>query len=212
MLHRWRSALGLCMAAAMVLLGGCSATSTQNEPAGTAAPSVQNEGVADYRIGPGDQLRIFVWNNPDVSAEVPVRPDGLISTPLVEDLLAAGKTPTELARELERRLSEYIRSPQVNVIVQQFRGTISDQIKVVGEAANPRALPYRANMTVLDVMIEVGGLSEFASGNRAKIMRNENGKVREIPVRLKDLMERGRMEANVMMQPGDVVVIPQSIF
>jgi len=175
-----------------------------------AAPITAAE--SEYRIGPGDQLRIFVWNQPEISGEVPVRPDGNISAPLLEDVPAAGKTPTELARDLEARLAEFIRTPKVNIIVVNFQGTAADQVKVVGQALNPRALPYRNNMTLLDVMIEVGGLTEFAAGNRARVIRVVDGKQTEIPVRIKDLLAKGRMEANLQMRPGDVVVIPESIF
>ncbi len=167
---------------------------------------------SEYRIGPGDLLRIFVWNQPDVSGEVPVRPDGYISAPLIEDVLATGKTPTELARDIETRLAEFIRTPKVNVIVVNFQGTAADQIKVVGAAVNAQALPYNSNMTLLDVMIAVGGLSEFASGNRARVIRKVDGKQTEIPVRIKDLLEKGKMEHNIQMRPGDVVVIPESMF
>lgn len=183
--------------------GGGDATKADAPPA--AAES-------EYRIGPGDQLRIFVWNQPEVSGEVPVRPDGYISAPLIEDVQAAGKTPTELARDIETRLAEFIRTPKVNVIVVNFQGTAADQIKVVGQAVNPRAIPYRSGMKLLDVMIEVGGLTEFASGNRARVIRMVDGKQTEIPVRIKDLLAKGRMEENLMMRPGDVVVIPESIF
>ncbi len=192
---------------ATVVLGACGGGAAMRAEA-SATPSPE----AEYRIGPGDQLRIFVWNQPEISGEVPVRPDGNISAPLIEDVAAAGKTPTELARDIETRLTEFIRTPKVNIIVVNFQGTGSDQIKVVGQATNPRALPYRSNMTLLDVMIEVGGLTEFAAGNRARVIRVVEGKQTEIPVRIKDLLQKGRMEHNLKMQPGDVVVIPESIF
>ncbi len=198
----WLVALVLCLQAC----GGGGGAATRAAAANSASPE------AEYRIGPGDKLRIFVWNQPDISGEVPVRPDGNISAPLIEDVAAAGKTPTELARDIEKRLAEFIRTPQVNVIVVNFQGTGVDQIKVVGAAANPRALPYRSEMTLLDVMIEVGGMTEFAAGNRARVIRVQDGKQTEIPVRIKDLLTRGRMEYNLKMKPGDVVVIPESIF
>src|SRR5262245_31517177 len=188
---------------ALQACGGGSPTKAEAPPA--AAES-------EYRIGPGDQLRIFVWNQPEVSGEVPVRPDGFISAPLIEDVQAAGKTPTELARDIETRLAEFIRTPKVNVIVVNFQGTAADQIKVVGQATNAKAIPYRSGMRLLDVMIEVGGLTEFASGNRAKVIRTIDGKQREIPVRIKDLLTKGDMSQNIEMRPGDVVVIPESIF
>ncbi len=166
----------------------------------------------EYLIGAGDMLDVFVWRNPELSRRVPVRPDGKISTPLVEDIQAVGKSPTQLARDVEVVLAEYIRSPKVNIIVTSFVGTFSRQIRVVGQAANPQAIPYRDEMTVLDVIIEVGGLAEFASGNRAKIIRKINGEQVEIKVRLKDLINKGKIEENILMMPGDVLIIPESRF
>jgi polysaccharide export outer membrane protein len=153
-----------------------------------------------------------VWRHADLSTTVPVRPDGRISTPLVEDMEAAGKTPTELARDIEAVLQEYIRSPTVNIIVQEFVGTFGEQIRVVGQAANPQALPYREGMTLLDVMIAVGGLSEFAAGNRAKLIRRVGGEQTEIRVRLDDLLNNGDIRQNVSMRPGDVVIVPEARF
>jgi polysaccharide export outer membrane protein len=167
---------------------------------------------AEYRIGPGDTLDVFVWRHPDLSTAVPVRPDGNISTPLVEDMQAAGKTPTELARDIEVVLAEYIRSPQVNIIVTTFVGTFGEQIRVVGQAANPQALSYREGMTLLDVMIEVGGLGEFAAGNRAKVVRRTSDGQFEIKVRLDDLINRGEIGQNIDMRPGDVLIIPEARF
>lgn len=164
-----------------------------------------------YQIGPGDSLEIFVWRNPEISRTLPVRPDGMISMPLVEDVVAVGKTPSELARALEKVLAEYIKSPQVNVIVVGFVGTFADQIRVVGKAAQPMALPFRSNMTLLDVLIEVGGLAEGAAGNRAKIIRRTaGGKTQEIRVRLGDLLNNAKMSENIRMMPGDVLLIPES--
>jgi polysaccharide export outer membrane protein len=165
----------------------------------------------EYRIGPGDTLQIFVWDHEDLTSEVQVRPDGRISTPLVEDMPAADKTPTILAGDIEVVLSEYVRSPVVTVIVQSFVGASDQQVRVVGEASAPKAIQYREGMTVLDVVIEVGGLSEFASGNRAKIVRTVNGVQAEIRVRLDDLLNKGRVEANVAMLPGDILVIPRGV-
>ena len=199
-------AIGLVFVLVALVQAACGGSAATRQAIANPGPE------AEYRIGPGDKLRIFVWNQPDISGEVPVRPDGFISAPLIEDMMAAGRTPTELARDLETRLGEFIRTPKVNVIVVNFQGTTADQIKVVGQAANPRALPYRSNMTLLDVMIEVGGLSEFASGNRARVIRTVDGKTTEIPVRIKDLLQKGRLEDNIPMRPGDVVVIPESIF
>ena len=168
--------------------------------------------AADYVIGPGDQLQIFVWRNQELSANVPVRPDGKISTPLVEDMVAVGKTPSLLARDVERVLSEFIRAPKVNVIV-MTAASVSSQVRVVGQALSPRAIPFREGLTVLDVVIEVGGLGEFAAGNRAKIVRREaSGKTTEIKVKLNKLLQGGDLKQNHLMKPGDVLVIPESVF
>jgi polysaccharide biosynthesis/export protein len=166
----------------------------------------------EYRIGPGDTLQVFVWNQPDLTVTVPVRPDGMISTPLIEGVPAAGKTAPQLARDLEVALGEFVRNPKVSVMVTTFVGAYGDQIRVVGQAGKPQSLPYLANMTVLDVMIAVGGLAEFAAGNRAVIVRQEGGKQLRIPVRLQDLMSDGDIGANVSMRPGDVLIIPESRF
>ena len=165
-----------------------------------------------YVIGAGDGLEVFVWGHEDLSTNVQVRPDGAISTPLVEDMRAAGKTPTELARAIEAQLLEYVRSPTVTIIVQQFVGEYDRQVRVVGQATEAQALSYRDGMTLLDVMIAVGGLSEFASGNKAKIVRRYNGQELTIKVRINDLLNKGDMEENVKMLPGDVLIIPESIF
>jgi polysaccharide export outer membrane protein len=167
---------------------------------------------SEYAIGPGDSLQIFVWDHADLSTEVQVRPDGRISTPLVEDLQAAGRTPTQLARDIEDVLKEYVRTPVVTVIMQQFVGEGSQQIRVVGQAASPRSLQFKQGMTVLDVMIEVGGLAEFAAGNRAKIIRKTPDGEVDIKVRLDDLLNDGDIGQNVTMMPGDVLIIPQSFF
>lgn len=164
-----------------------------------------------YVIGPGDMLQIFVWRNPELSTTVPVRPDGQISTPLVENMVAVGKTPSQLARDMEAVLAEYVRSPKVNVIVTQPVSTFS-QVRVVGQVTKPQALPYREGMTVLDVVLAVGGLGPYASGNRSKLVRNENGKQKEIRVRLADLLNKGDMKQNMSVKPGDVLVVPESMF
>jgi polysaccharide export outer membrane protein len=179
-------------------------------PQGTtsAAPPAS---VTNYVIGPGDALQVFVWRNPELTTTVPVRPDGKISTPLVEDMVAVGKTPSELARDMERVLAEYIRSPQVNIIVSQPVSTFS-QVKVIGQVAKPQAVPYRQGMRVLDAVLAVGGVGEFAAANRAKIIRSQDGKEKEIKVRLGDLVNGGDMKQNFELQPGDVLVVPQSFF
>lgn len=197
----------LLVAVGLVCALGCA--STPPEVADTVAADAAG---TEYRIGPGDQLNIYVWNHPELSRDVPVRPDGRISTPLVEDMGAAGKSPSQLARDLETALSEYVRTPKVNVIVTNAQGTLSDQIRVVGQAAKSQALPYRNGMTLLDVMTTVGGLGEFAAGNRARIIRRVDGKQQEIRVRLKDLVQNGDISANLAMMPGDVLLIPESRF
>lgn len=188
----------------------CHLVSAQVE-APRLQPAAGVEVPGDYLVGPGDELQIFVWDHEDLTAEVEVRPDGKISTPLVEDLQAAGKSPTALARDIEKVLGEYVRSPVVTVIVQSFNGSPDQQIRVVGQAVQPRVLRYRQNMTVLDVVIEVGGLSEFAAGNRARIIRKVDGENKEIRVRLDDLLNKGKIERNVPMMPGDVLLIPNSV-
>ena len=172
----------------------------------------ENPGVGpDYVIGPGDTLNVFVWRNPELTVTVPVRPDGKVSTPLVEDMVAVGKTPAQLARDIETVLAEYVKQPQVNIIVQNPVSRFS-QVKVVGQVERPAPVPYRDGMTVLDAVLEVGGLTPFAAGNRAKIVRNEDGRTREIKVRLDDLVKRGELDENVQLLPGDVIVIPESRF
>jgi polysaccharide export outer membrane protein len=187
---------GCAVVLLLAVVSACGGKTRVSE-APPAEPAVETE----YRIGPGDNLQVFVWNHPELTVTVPVRPDGLISTPLVEDLKAEGKTPTQL-----------VRSPTVNVIVTSFVGAFSEQVRVVGQAQKPQSLPYRANMTLLDVMIAVGGLGEYAAGNRAAIVRQENGKQLRIPVRLMDLLNEGDINANVTMRPGDVLIIPESRF
>lgn len=166
---------------------------------------------ADYIIGPGDTLQVFVWRNPELTTTVPVRPDGKISTPLVEDMVAVGKSPSRLARDIEGVLAEYVRSPQVNVIVTQPVSTFS-QVKIIGQVLHPQSIAYRDGLKVLDAVLAVGGLGPFAAGNRAKIMRTENGKTREIRIKLSALVNNGDMKQNIALQPGDVIVIPESRF
>ncbi|HEV7985025.1 MAG TPA: XrtA/PEP-CTERM system exopolysaccharide export protein [Steroidobacteraceae bacterium] len=175
--------------------------------AAAAAKGVSN----DYIIGPGDTLEVFVWRNPELSITVPVRPDGKISTPLVENMVAVGKTAPQLARDLEGVLSEYVRQPKVNIIVTTAASAYS-LVKVVGQVTRPQALPYREGMTVLDAVLSVGGLTQFASGNRSRIVRVENGRETIIHVKLADLVNNGDVRQNVPLKPGDVLVVPQSIF
>ena len=186
-------------------------------PASAAAPAAVAPSPApvmgsEYVIGPGDALQVFVWHNPELSVTVPVRPDGQISIPLVEDIPASGTTPTSLAREIETRLKKYVQDPTVTVIMTNFIGLPSQQIRIVGAASQPKALPYRDNMSVLDAMIAVGGLSQYAAGNRAKLVRNVNGQSVSTTIRLENLLEDGDLSANAPLQPGDVIIIPQSFF
>lgn len=203
LISRWT----LCL----LLLGTIASGPVRGQEQQGATPVAPPES-AGYLIGPGDTLQVFVWGQPDLSVTVPVRPDGRVSTPLIEDIQAVGRTPTQLASEMERVLAEYIRSPEVNVIVQEFVGTFGDQIRVLGQAAQPRAVPYRDSMTLLDVMIEVGGLTQFAAGNRGKVVRTVDGESKEFRVRLDDLMNRGRIKENMVMRPGDIVIIPEAVF
>jgi polysaccharide export outer membrane protein len=199
----WRM---LVIAAAGLLVAACA---TSNYP---PAPVSAASAEYNYVIGPGDVVNIIVWRNPELSGSVPVRPDGKITTALVEDLPAQGKDATTLARDIEKAISKYIRDPVVTVIITGFVGPYSEQIRVVGEAAKPQALPYKQHMTLLDVMIAVGGLTDFAAGNSATILRTSQGGNAQYSVRLKDLIKRGDVSANVEMKPGDVLIIPQSWF
>lgn len=189
--------------AAAVSFAGCSGL--------PPAPKVASSSEYSYKIGPGDSLNIVVWRNPELSMTVPVRPDGKISSPLIDDLDAMGKDSTSLARDIEKELSKFIRDPVVTVIVTTFVGPYSEQIRVVGAAAKPQILAYKQKMTILDVMIAVGGITDFADGNRASILRTSENNT-QYNVRLKDLIKNGDVSANVEMKPGDVVVIPQSWF
>ena len=215
----------LFVACLVMTLGcGCAATvGAQNPPASAGAssptPTAGSPAVVpaesavgpDYLIGPGDMLQVFVWRNPELTATVPVRPDGKISTPLIEDMNAVGKTPTQLARDMEKVLSEFIRSPQVNIIVTQPVSTFS-QVKIIGQVVRPQSLAFREGMTVLDAVLASGGMSPFAAGNRAKVIRKENGKQKEIKVKLSDLVNDGDMKQNFALLPGDVLVVPESRF
>ena len=191
--------------AATLALAGCA---TPAPPSAAALAPVN----PDYLIGPGDNVTITVWRNPEVSGAVPVRPDGKITTPLVEDLPAAGKTSTQLARDIEQALAKFIQQPVVTVIVTNFVGNYGDQIRVIGQATRPQALAYRRDMSLMDVLITVGGITEFAAGNKASIIRNVDGKQEKLVVRLDDLIRDGDISANMPMRPGDVLVIPESFF
>jgi len=196
--------------AALVIASGCAEQPTVVSSQVGAVPAEPTQ--SEYRIGPGDTLQVFVWNQPELTVTVPVRPDGMISTPLIEGVPAEGKTAAQLARDLETALAEFVRNPKVSVMITSFVGTYGDQIRVVGQAGRPQSLPYRANMSLLDVVIAVGGLAEFAAGNRAVIVREQDGQQLRIPVRLRDLIDDGDIGANVPMRPGDVLIIPESRF
>jgi polysaccharide export outer membrane protein len=227
-LHKNMNLKGILVAALMCAASWAGAQETP--PAGTTAPPAVTAPPAaaattptvvpaapaavvsaDYVIGPGDVMQVFVWRNPELTVTVPVRPDGKISTPLVEDMVAVGKNPSALARDIEKVLGEYVRSPQVNVIVTQPASAFS-QVKVIGKVERPQALAYREGMTVLDAVLAVGGLAPFAAGNRTRLMRTVDGKQKEIRVKLGDLVNDGDMKQNLVLQPGDVLVVPESRF
>ena len=196
--------LVFCLAAALSL-AGCASSNLPLAPSQAA--------VADYQyvIGPGDNVNIIVWRNPELSLSVPVRPDGKLTSPLIEDLTAIGKNPTSLAREIEAKLTKFIQDPVVTVIVSGFVGPTSEQIRIVGSATRPSALPYRQNMTLLDVMITVGGITEFAAGNRAVLIRQAENNT-QYSLRLKDLLKGGDVSANADLRPGDIIIIPEGWF
>ena len=196
------------LVAIVALVAACASPKSET----VTVPATPAAEQSEYRIGPGDTLQVFVWNQPELTVTVPVRPDGMISTPLISGVPAEGKTATQLAKDLEAALSEFVRNPTVSVMVTGFVGAYADQIRVVGQASKPQSLPYRANMTLLDVMIAVGGLAEFAAGNRAVLVRTQDGKQTRTTVRLRDLLDKGDISANAPMRPGDVLIIPESRF
>ena len=193
----------VALALSVAAMAGCSSY--------PPAPALASDASYNYVIGPGDTVNIVVWRNPELTMSVPVRPDGKITTPLVEDLPALGKDATTLARDIEKTLSRFIREPVVTVVVTRFVGPYSEQIRVIGEAARQLTLPYKQKMTLLDVMIEAGGITDFADGNGATILRTQEGN-KQYRVRLADLIKDGDVTANVEMRPGDVLIIPQSWF
>lgn len=218
------TSIGVLLVSGLWMLAACAQQPVTQAPGATPAPSqagtqapaadappASSNVSPDYVIGPGDTLQVFVWRSPELSTTVPVRPDGKISTPLVEDMVAVGKTPSQLARDVEKVLAVYIRSPQVNVIVSNPVSAFS-QVKVIGQVNNPQSLPYRDGMTVLDAVLATGGLSDFAAGNRAKVIRKKDGKDTELKVKLQALLDDGDMKHNLRLQPGDVLVVPQTRF
>lgn len=210
MLNNLKLKVAWLLLSAAVVLPGCSWLTPKypNPPDAT----YQLRAAHKYKIGPGDSVEIFVWRYPEVSTTVPVRPDGFITAPLLEDIPAAGKTPTELARDLEEQLAVYLRDPLVTVIVQGFVGVFPDQIRVLGEATTPSALQYVDGMTLLDLMIQVGGITEFAAGNKAVLVRFEEGEQVKYTMRIDDLIRRADLSANTDMRPGDILIIPESWF
>jgi polysaccharide export outer membrane protein len=209
--NRFASTLKVGLLLLATFLSGCSSNSTL--PSATLHPSnTANINSYKYLIGSGDVLNIFVWRNPEVSGSFVVRPDGMITTSLVEDIKVSGQTPTELARSIEEILATYLRDPIVTVTVENFVGPFSEQIRVIGEAAQPRAINYTQHMTLLDVMIQVGGLTEFADGNDAGLIRIESGKQKQYQVMIDQLLKDGEISANVDMLPGDIIIIPEAWF
>lgn len=208
-----KSVLVMLGLAAMALSGCSSAGGGQQLPSASFVSTEEGPGE-EYIIGPLDELTIFVWRNPELGAKVQVRPDGRITTPLITDMPAVGKTPSMLAEDIKLQLTQYIQQPIVSVIVNNFAGTFSQQVRIVGATEKPASIPYRANMTLLDAMISVGGLSEYAAGNKARLVRFDkaSGKQAEYALRIGDLLKKGESRANVRLEPGDVIIIPESMF
>ena len=214
MLNMAKNKAFLAIGASSLMLTGCGGLSSGPELPPAPAISQQEGPGEEYRIGPSDNLTIFVWRNPELGAKVQVRPDGRITTPLITDMPAVGKTPTMLAQDIKLQLSQYINDPIVSVILNESKGTTSQQVRIVGATEKPASIPFRANMSLLDAMIAVGGLSEFAAGNKARLIRvnRATGRQQEYRLRLGDLLKKGDSQANVLLQPGDVVIIPESMF
>ena len=210
-----KSTLALILGLGATALTGCASTSSTGNvlPPATFVGSDDATGEK-YIIGPLDSLNIFVWRNSELGGKVQVRPDGMITTPLISDLEAAGKTPAELAEDIRLALVKYVEDPRVSVMVDSFQGTFGQQIRIVGATAKPASLPYRANMTLLDAMIEVGGLSEYAAGDRARLVRHDraSGTQKEYDLKIARLLKKGDTRANVRLEPGDVIIIPESMF
>lgn len=206
----------VALGAGTIALAGCATTgsSTGNALPPASFVSKDDQASEKYIIGALDELTVFVWRNPELGAKVQVRPDGRITTPLIEDMTAVGKTPSQLAEDIKAMLGKYIEDPLVSVMVDKFQGTFSQQIRIVGATEKPASLPYRANMTLLDAMIEVGGLSEFAAGDRARLIRQDKatGRQKEYDLKISRLIKRGDTSANVRLEPGDVIIIPESMF
>ena len=212
-LHKSRLALAIGVSA--TALAGCAGGSTGNSlPPASFVATDETASDQKYIIGAMDQLNVFVWRNPELSVKVQVRPDGRITTPLISDMVAVGKTPAQLADEIRQALLQYIDDPRVSVMIDSFQGTFAQQVRVVGATEKPASIPYRANMTLLDAMIEVGGLSEYAAGNRARLIRHDRatGEQKEYDLNIASLLKKGDTRANVRLEPGDVIIIPESMF
>ena len=207
----------LAASASVLVLAGCASggrTGRSLPPAGFVSDAASAQVAESYLIGPLDEITIFVWRNAELGANVQVRPDGRITTPLISEMVAAGKTPAQLADDIRQALNAYITDPQVSVMVNRPQGTFAQQVRIVGATERPAAIPYRANLTLLDAMIAVGGLSEFAAGDRARLIRfdRQSGQQREYDLRIASLLRRGDVRANVRLEPGDVIIIPESMF
>ena len=211
---RFASRFAAACALAALALGGCAGAGSGPQLPPASFVATEEGPGEEYVIGPLDELTVFVWRNPELGAQVQVRPDGRITTPLISDMTAVGKTPAMLAQDIKLRLTQYIEDPLVSVIVNKFAGTFSQQVRIVGATEKPASIPYRANMTLLDAMIAVGGLSEYAAGNRARLVRFDrgSGKQSEYALRIADLLKKGASKANVSLMPGDVIIIPESTF
>jgi len=210
-----KSRLALAIGTSAVALSGCAGGSTGNRlPPASFVATDEVASDEKYIIGALDQLNVFVWRNPELSVKVQVRPDGRITTPLITDMVAVGKTPAQLADEIRQALTQYIDDPRVSVMIDSFQGTFAQQVRVVGATEKPASIPYRANMTLLDAMIEVGGLSEYAAGNRARLIRHDRatGEQKEYDLKIARLLKKGDTSANVRLEPGDVIIIPESMF
>jgi polysaccharide export outer membrane protein len=209
----FKKSLNLLLISSLLVMTGCTFIKKKALP--PVPPEQRETTVQDgyfYQIAPGDTVNIFVWGLAELSGSVPVRPDGMLTTPLIEDLQASGKTPSQLARDLEKQFATYVRSPIVTVIVNGFVGLPTQQVRIIGEALKPAAVPFRKHMTILDLMIEVGGLTEFASGNKSVLVRYQNGKQQQYSVRLDDLIRHGDISQNVSLLPGDILIIPEAWF
>jgi polysaccharide export outer membrane protein len=212
-----KSKLALAVGVSAMALTGCASAGARTGHSLPSASFVGTDEAASeqkYVIGALDQLNIFVWRNPELSVKVQVRPDGRITTPLISDMVAAGKTPAQLSDEIRQALTQYIEDPRVSVMIDSFQGTFAQQVRVVGATEKPASLPYRANMTLLDAMIQVGGLSEYAAGDRARLVRHDpaTGEQKEYDLKIARLLKKGDTRANVRLEPGDVIIIPESMF